>query len=73
MTGWYHGAGSGGAVTFSVNWNGCNSVTTWAGQYSNATGQFRALWHLAVASVPVWNGIVAGSHFFVPQPTPKKP
>lgn len=67
MTGWYVPAGAGGALAFSVNWEGCNSVTTWSAQYSNATGTFRALWHLAIASGPVWNGIVAGAHFFVPQ------
>lgn len=47
-------------------------MTTWTAQYSNATGAFRALWHLAVASGPVWNGIVAGANTFVPQPA-KKP
>lgn len=72
MIGWYYAAGAGGALTFSVNWGGCNSVTTWSAQYSNATGQFRALWHLAIASAPVWNGVVAGSHLFYPQPA-KKP
>lgn len=72
MTGWYYGVGAGGALTFSVNWEGCSSVTTWAGQYSNATGSFRALWHLAGASAPVWNGIVSGAHTFVAQPS-KKP
>jgi hypothetical protein len=67
MTGWYYPAGAGGALAFSVNWEGCNSVTTWSAQYSNATGSFRALWHLAIASGPVWNGIVAGAHLFVVQ------
>lgn len=72
MTGWYYAAGAGGALSFTVNWEGCNSVTTWTAQYSNATGAFRALWHLAVASGPVWNGIVAGANTFVPQPA-KRP
>jgi hypothetical protein len=73
LTGWYYAGPDGGAVTFSVNWEGCDSVTSWSGQYSEATGQFQALWHLAVASAPVWNGIVAGSNFFVPQkPADKK-
>lgn len=62
----------GGALSFTVNWEGCNSVTAWTAQYSNATGAFRALWHLAIASGPVWNGIVAGAHTFVPLPA-KKP
>lgn len=72
MTGWYYAAGAGGALTFSVSWEGCSSVTTWSGQYSNATGSFRALWHLAIASVPTWNGIISGAHTFVVQPS-KKP
>lgn len=72
MTGWYCAAGAGGALTFSVNWEGCSSVTTWSGQYSNATGSFRALWHLAIASAPTWNGIISGAHTFVAQPS-KKP
>lgn len=67
MTGWYYADGAGGALAFSVTWETCKSVTTWSAQYSNATGSFRALWHLATASAPVWNGIVAGSHFFVAQ------
>lgn len=71
VTGWYVAAGAGGALTFSVNWEGCNSVTTWSAQYGNATGGFHALWHLAVASTPAWNGIVSGAHTFVVQP-PKK-
>jgi hypothetical protein len=72
MTGWYYAAGAGGALAFSVTWEGCSSVTTWSGQYSNATGSFRALWHLAIASVPTWNGIISGAHTFVVQPS-KKP
>lgn len=72
LTGWYYAAGAGGALSFTVNWEGCNSVTTWTAQYSNATGTFRALWYMAVASGPVWNGIVAGANTFFPQPA-KRP
>lgn len=71
MTGWYYPDGAGGALGFTVNWEGCKSVTTWSAQYSNATGSFRALWHLAIASVPVWNGIVVGAQTFVVQPAKK--
>ena len=67
MTGWYYPDGAGGALGFSVNWEGCKSVTTWSAQYSSATGSFRALWHLAIASAPVWNGIVTGAQTFVLQ------
>lgn len=72
LTGWYFPSGAGGALTLSANWEGCGSVTTWSAQYSNATGSFRALWHLTVASAPVWNGIVAGANTFVLQ-VAKKP
>ena len=67
MTGWFYADGAGGALAFSVNWENCKSVTTWSAQYSSATGSFRALWHLAIASAPVWNGIVAGAQTFVVQ------
>jgi hypothetical protein len=72
VTGWYAAGTTGGAITFSVAWDGCNAVTTWSGQYSNATGRFQALWYYAAAAAPAWNGIVAGSHTFVPQPAPRK-
>jgi hypothetical protein len=72
VTGWYSAGNTGGALAFSVTWNGCNAVTTWSGQYSNATGRFQALWYHTAAAAPAWNGIVAGSHTFVPQPAPRK-
>lgn len=72
VTGWYYAGATGGAVTFAVTWTGCNSVTSWSGQFNNATSSFHVLWHLAVAAAPVWNGIVSGAHTFVLQP-PKKP
>lgn len=71
ITGWYYPGRGGGAISFSVHWSGCNSVTTWLGQYNSATGHFQALWYLAMASAPTWNGILAGSHVFVPQPANK--
>jgi len=68
MTGWYYGGGTGGAITFSVNWQGCNTVTSWSGQYNYSNGQFQTLWYLTAASAPVWNGITAGTDTFVPKP-----
>ncbi len=67
MTGWYYGGNTGGAITFSVYWTGCNSVTSWSGQYNYSNGQFQTLWYLTAASAPVWNGINAGTDTFVPQ------
>ena len=67
MTGWYYGGSTGGAITFSVFWNGCNSVTSWSGQYNYQNAQFQTLWYLTLASAPAWNGINAGTDTFVPQ------
>jgi len=72
MTGWYYPGEAGGAITFSVSWAGCDSVTAWTGQFDNATSRFQALWYLSLASAPTWNGIVAGSNYFVPQRAPEK-
>lgn len=72
ITGWYYNGNTGGAITFSVNWQGCNSVTSWTGQFNYNTGNFQALWYLALASAPAWNGINAGSDTFVQQAARKK-
>lgn len=72
MTGWYYSGNTGGAITFSVYWSGCNSVTSWSGQYNINNGNFQALWYLTLASAPAWNGINAGSDTFVPQGAAKK-
>ena len=72
MTGWYYPGEAGGAITFSVSWTGCKSVTAWTGQFDNATSRFQALWYLSFASAPTWNGIVAGSNYFVSQRASEK-
>jgi hypothetical protein len=58
---------NGGAITFSVVWQGCNSVTSWSGQYNIQTGGFQTLWLLTAAGAPVWNGIHTGTDTFTPQ------
>jgi hypothetical protein len=70
VTGWFYPAPNGGAITFSANWGGCNSVTAWSGQFNNTANRFQALWFLTTASAPTLNGVVAGSHFFVPSKKP---
>jgi len=72
MTGWYYGGNTGGAMTFTVNWQGCNSLTSWSGQYNYSNSQITTLWYLAAASAPAWNGINAGSDTFVSQGAAKK-
>ena len=72
MTGWYYGTETGGAITFSVLWQGCNTVTSWSGQFNNQTGGFQTLWLLTAAGAPVWNGIHTGTDAFTPRsPLPK--
>jgi hypothetical protein len=72
MTGWYYPGSNGGAIAFSVYWNGCNSVTSWSGQYNYANSQFQTLWYLTLAAAPAWNGINAGTDTFVPQTATQK-
>jgi avidin family protein len=64
ITGWYYPAANGGAITFSVYWNGCNSLASWSGQMSGSGGTFTALWYLTLAGPPAWNGINAGTDTF---------
>ncbi|MFN3658081.1 MAG: avidin/streptavidin family protein [Pseudolabrys sp.] len=66
VTGWFYAAPNGGALTFTASWAGCNSVTSWSGQFNNIANRFQALWLLTVASAPTLNGVAAGSHHFVP-------
>jgi hypothetical protein len=67
MTGWYYSGNTGGAITFTVNWQSCNSLTSWTGQYNYSNNNFQTLWYLAAAAAPAWNGINAGTDTFVPQ------
>ena len=65
LTGWYYDGGNGGgAVTFSVIWQGCSSVASWLGQYDDNTQKFQTLWHLTIAKPPSWDGIYAGTDLF---------
>lgn len=72
MTGWYYSGNTGGAITFSVTWQSCNSVTSWSGQYNYSNNNFQTLWYLTAASAPAWNGITAGTDTFVWQSAAKK-
>lgn len=50
------GTCSGDAITFSVNWQECASVTSWTGIYEE--GKITSVWNLVVADAPqeVHNG-----------------
>lgn len=71
MTGWYFRHG--GAITFSVYWDGCESLTAWMGRINTATGGFQAMWYVAGAAVPPGSGVVAGSNLFTPRESAAPP
>ncbi|MEE8505225.1 MAG: avidin/streptavidin family protein [Kiloniellales bacterium] len=61
LTGWWNK----GAMTFTVNWQECNSLTSWTGNY--ASGKIATLWLLALSGPPEWNSINAGADTFTLQ------
>jgi hypothetical protein len=63
MQGWFVQSSTGIAISFSVNFLGCNSTTVWTGQLNAADG-FQGLWLLSNAGPVVWNGISAGADTF---------
>jgi hypothetical protein len=64
MIGWLNTGSN--AMTFAVNWTatGCNSVTSWSGQYNDANGQFATIWMLSGSGG--WSDMNIGSDLFVP-------
>ncbi len=58
LTGWWNNS----AMTFTVNWQECNSLTSWTGNYS--TNTLTTLWLLTVSGPPQWNSIIAGADTF---------
>ena len=61
LTGWWNNA----AMTFTVNWQQCNSLTSWTGNYG--AGKITTLWQLTVSGPPKWNSIIAGADTFTLQ------
>ncbi len=61
LTGWWNNA----AMTFTVNWQECNSLTSWTGNYT--AGTIATLWQLTVSGPPKWNSITAGADTFTLQ------
>ena len=61
LTGWWNNA----AMTFTVNWQECNSLTSWTGNYG--AGKITTLWQLTVSGPPKWNSIIAGADTFTLQ------
>ncbi len=56
-----------GAITFTVNFQECQSATSWSGQISTAGNQIVSLWYLAMSGFPAWNSILAGTDVFTRQ------
>ena len=71
----------GDLITFSVNFTGHGSMTTWAGQLSeDSDGPFlRTLWHLTrdiedeMEDADLWRSITAGASNFRPLSNPPLP
>ena len=71
----------GDLITFSVNFTGYGSMTTWAGQLSeDSDGPFlRTLWHLTrdiedeMEDADLWRSITAGASNFRPLSNPPLP
>ena len=61
LSGWWNNS----AMTFTVNWQECNSLTSWTGNYS--TNTLTTLWLLTVSGPPKWNSIIAGADTFTLQ------
>ena len=61
LTGWWNNS----AMTFTVNWQECNSLTSWTGNYN--AGTTTTLWLLTVSGPPQWNSINAGTDIFTLQ------
>jgi len=64
MTGWLASGSNGTAISFSVNFLGCNSTTVWTGQLQ-PSANFQGMWFLSLAGPVAWNGVSAGADAFV--------
>jgi hypothetical protein len=64
MTGWIGYGSTGIAISFTVIFKGCDSITTWSGQVDPQTGNFTALWLLSLEMPIAWNGITANTDTF---------
>ncbi len=63
LRGWYNN----GAITFTVNWQECNSLTSWTGNLTSSGVTIATLWLLALSGPPEWNSINAGADTFTLQ------
>lgn len=65
LLGWYNNL----AITFTVNWYQCKSLTAWTGHWVTIGGsnQIVTLWYLAISGDQKWNSTVAGTDVFTLQ------
>ena len=63
LRGWYNN----GAITFTVNWQECASLTSWTGNIAPLGVTIATLWQLSVSGPPKWNSIIAGANTFTLQ------
>jgi hypothetical protein len=63
LRGWYNN----GAITFTVNWQECNSLTSWTGNVASSSATIATLWQLSLSGPPQWNSIVTGADTFTLQ------
>ncbi len=61
LRGWLNNA----AMTFTVNWQECNSLTSWTGNYH--AGTLTTLWQLTLSDPPQWNSIITAADTFTLQ------
>jgi hypothetical protein len=58
------GTYNGWAVSFTVNFQECQSITAWTGQFVSSHSQISTLWYLSLGSPPQWNSTIAGADIF---------
>ncbi len=63
LRGWYNN----GAITFTVNWQECNSLTSWTGNLTSSSVMIATLWQLSVSGPARWDSITAGADTFTLQ------
>ncbi len=64
LRGWHNS----GAITFTVNWQECASLTSWTGNVATLGVTIATLWQLSLSGPPKWNSIIAGADTFTLQP-----
>jgi len=58
------GTYNGSALSLTVNFQECRSITAWNGHLMNQFKRIDTLWLLTLAGAPQWNSTVAGADSF---------